>query len=522
MSEQVRAPTPAEATLTQVESEDDHNQQVLSHFKNRHSFLKSYYKYVSSCDSVEEDLSPLAGLKVIDLTRIVAGPYCTMILGDLGAEVIKVEVPGTGDEARKWGPPFVKDSKDTCYFAALNRNKKSICVNLKSKKGQELVYDLARQCDVLVENYVPGKLRQFLLDYESVQTVAPHLVYCSLTGFGPKGPYSKRPGYDVIAASMGGLLNITGPKEGEPCKVGVAVTDIATGLYAHGAIMAALLQRARTGRGQKIDCNLLSTQIACLINVGSNYLNAGLEARQKTLSDWLDILEGAPFPYGPVNNIAQVFADPHVQELGLVKQMEHPTTGTIYKVVGPPVGFSEGVNAVRLPPPMLGEHTEQVLTQLLGYSQDRIHSLKASHPCGVVSALGYELMGPGFGLRLVPWWDVHTLFSRMFTVCSARCSQSLFVQQDVHTVRLKLRKPKPVKKVQWRSGTVDNEHMNRRKSKCCCVYEKPRVFGESSSESEDEECENCHGHVERRSNSQTPPEDTASGSADNGSAADLT
>ncbi|CAG2060913.1 unnamed protein product [Timema podura] len=452
MSEQVRAPTPAEATLTQVESEDDHNQQVLSHFKNRHSFLKSYYKYVSSCDSTEEDLSPLAGLKVIDLTRIVAGPYCTMILGDLGAEVIKVEVPGTGDEARKWGPPFVKDSKDTCYFAALNRNKKSICVNLKSKKGQELVYDLARQCDVLVENYVPGKLRQFFLDYESVQTVAPHLIYCSLTGFGPKGPYSKRPGYDVIAASMGGLLNITGPKEGEPCKVGVAVTDIATGLYAHGAIMAALLQRARTGRGQKIDCNLLSTQIACLINVGSNYLNAGLEARrwglahesivpyesfltsdgrlltvgtgsdkqfvslcqkmelmplsederfisnrcrvenralligllrnrfkEKTLSDWLAILEGAPFPYGPVNNIAQVFADPHVQELGLVKQMEHPTTGTIYKVVGPPVGFSEGVNAVRLPPPMLGEHTEQVLTQLLGYSQDRIHSLKASH-----------------------------------------------------------------------------------------------------------------------------------------------
>lgn len=174
---------------------------------------------------------PLDGVRILDLTRIVAGPYCTMILGDLGAEVLKIEVPGVGDEARKWGPPFISGTSETCYFIALNRNKKSICVNLKRSEGKEILYDLARKSDVLVENFVPGKLDELKLGYEHFKEIAPHLIYCSITGYGPEGPYKNKPGYDVIAASVGGLLHITGPRGGEPVKVGVAVTDLATGMF---------------------------------------------------------------------------------------------------------------------------------------------------------------------------------------------------------------------------------------------------------------------------------------------------
>lgn len=228
------------------------------------------------CTSVKDDRSPLSGIRVLDLTRIVAGPYCTMILGDLGAEILKIERPGIGDEARRWGPPFFKGTHESTYFMSVNRNKKSVCVDLK--KGKDIIYELVQKCDVLVENYVPGKLDSIGLGYEDITKIAPHLIYCSLTGYGSQGPYANRPGYDVIAASLGGLLHITGSKDGPPCKVGVAMTDLATGLYAHGAIMAALLQRARTNKGQRIECNLLSTQIASLINVASNYLNGDIEA----------------------------------------------------------------------------------------------------------------------------------------------------------------------------------------------------------------------------------------------------
>lgn len=234
-------------------------------------------KHFSSYNDLE---SPLKNIKIIDLTRIVAGPFCTMILGDLGAEVYKVEQPEGGDEARKWGPPFVQGSDMTCYFVCLNRNKKSLCVNLKTAEGIKVIHDLAKVSDVLVENFVPGKLNHLGIGYEDLKTFAPQLIYLSLTGYGSRGPYSAKPGYDVIAASIGGLLDITGPKDGEPCKPGVAVTDLATGLFAHGAILAALLQRNKTGLGQKIDCNLLSTQVASLINIGSNYLNAGKEAKR--------------------------------------------------------------------------------------------------------------------------------------------------------------------------------------------------------------------------------------------------
>lgn len=231
-----------------------------------------------TCTSIADNKSPLSGIRVLDLTRIIAGPYCTMILGDLGAEILKIEKPGSGDEARKWGPPFIEGTEEATYFLSVNRNKKSICIDLK--EGRDVIYELAKKSDILVENYVPGKLKNMGLGYEDISKVAPHLIYCSLTGYGYEGPYTNRPGYDVIAASIGGLLHITGPKDGSPCKVGVAVTDLATGLYAHGAILAALYQRMKTNKGQWIQCNLLSTQVASLINVGSNYLNTGKEGER--------------------------------------------------------------------------------------------------------------------------------------------------------------------------------------------------------------------------------------------------
>lgn len=388
---------------------------------------------------------PLAGVRVLDLTRIIAGPYCTQILGDLGADVIKVERPGTGDESRRWGPPFLENSTDSVYFLACNRNKRSVCVDLKS--GLEVIYDLAKSCDVLIENYVPGKLDKLGLGYKDVKSVAPSIIYCSITGFGSRGPYKTRAGYDVIAASIGGLLHITGEKA-TPSKVGVAMTDIATGLYAHGAILAALLHRERTGQGQKIDVDLLSTQVASLINVGVNYLNANEEAsrwgtehvsivpyaafktkdgfftigagsdaqfkelcaflkkpelaedpkfvsnkqrvknrdelkeiltkifEKETNDYWTTSLEKANFAFGPVNNMQQVFNDPHVKEIELVKTLKHPVAGDV-KVVGPPVVYSDASNTARTAPPTLGQHTDEVLSEVLNYDRKKIDDLRS-------------------------------------------------------------------------------------------------------------------------------------------------
>ena len=405
---------------------------------------KNYATHVPSNEITEQH--PLKGVKILDLTRIVAGPFCTMILADMGAEVYKIERPfAGGDESRKWGPPFLKESKDSTYFLASNRNKKSVSLDLK--KGKEIIYELAKKCDVLVENYVPGKLDQMGLGYEQLKEIAPHLIYCSLTGYGSKGPYAQRPGYDVIAASMGGLLHITGERTGPPSKVGVAVTDVATGLYAHGAILAALIQRQRTNRGQKIDVNLLSTQVSLLINVASNYLNAGLEAErwgtahssivpyqsfktldgyltigtgsdqqfqefcqklniqhlaedakfktnkdrvkhrvelieilekilsQKTSKEWMKLFDKVTFPVGPVNSIQEVFEDDHIKAIDLVKTLPHPQDGTV-KVVGPPVVFSEAQNDARTAPPIMGQHTDEVLQQVLGYTKEQINDLR--------------------------------------------------------------------------------------------------------------------------------------------------
>uniref|UniRef100_A0A8C6G9P9 Succinyl-CoA:glutarate-CoA transferase n=1 Tax=Mus spicilegus TaxID=10103 RepID=A0A8C6G9P9_MUSSI len=223
-------------------------------------------------------MKPLEGVRILDLTRVLAGPFATMNLGDLGAEVIKVERPGAGDDTRSWGPPFV--NTESTYFLSVNRNKKSIAVNIKDPRGVRIVKELAAICDVFVENYVPGKLSEMGLGYEDIDKIAPHIIYCSITGYGQTGPMSHRAGYDAIASAMSGLMHITGPEDGDPVRPGVAMTDLATGLFAYGAIMAGLLQRYRTGKGLFIDCNLLSSQVACLTQVAANYLIGQKEAKR--------------------------------------------------------------------------------------------------------------------------------------------------------------------------------------------------------------------------------------------------
>uniref|UniRef100_A0A8C3JHK3 Succinyl-CoA:glutarate CoA-transferase n=1 Tax=Calidris pygmaea TaxID=425635 RepID=A0A8C3JHK3_9CHAR len=322
------------------------------------------------------------GVKILDLTRVLAGPFATMNLGDLGAEVIKVERPGAGDDTRAWGPPFA--GTESVYFLSVNRNKKSIAINMKDSKGAKLIRELAAVCDVFVENYIPGKLAEMGLGYEDMKKVAPHIVYCSITGYGQTGPMVQRGGYDSIAAAVSGLMHITGHEGGEPVRPGVAMTDLATGLYTYGAIMAGLLQRYKTGKGLHIDCNLLSSQVACLTHVAANYLNFKIEAKrwgtahgsivpyqafktkdgyivvgagndqqfvtvckilnlpevskdsryktntlrvqnrkelidilstrfsEKATMEWLQLFEGSGVPYGPINNMQQVFSDPQV------------------------------------------------------------------------------------------------------------------------------------------------------------------------------------------------------------------
>uniref|UniRef100_A0A8V0Z4X5 Succinyl-CoA:glutarate-CoA transferase n=1 Tax=Gallus gallus TaxID=9031 RepID=A0A8V0Z4X5_CHICK len=373
------------------------------------------------------NVKPLDGVKILDLTRVLAGPFATMNLGDLGAEVIKVERPGTGDDTRAWGPPFV--GTESVYFLSVNRNKK-----------------LAAVSDVFVENYIPGKLAEIGLGYEDIAKIAPHIVYCSITGYGQTGPMVQRGGYDSIAAAISGLTHITGHEGGEPVRVGVAMTDLATGLYACGAIMAGLLQKYKTGKGMHIDCNLLSSQVACLTHVAANYLNCKIEAKrwgtahgsivpyqafktedgyivvgagndqqfvtvcqilnlpevikdsryktnklrvqnrkelidilstrfsEKTTVEWLQLFEGSGVPYGPINNMQQVFSEPQVLHNELVMEMDHPIAGRI-AVPGPGVRYSEFVVSHPKPPPLVGQHTVEILKGMLRYEDDAIEEL---------------------------------------------------------------------------------------------------------------------------------------------------
>ena len=390
--------------------------------------------------------SPLSGIRILDLSRVLAGPYCTMLLGDLGAEVIKVERPGTGDDTRAWGPPFA--AGESAYYLCANRNKKSLTINLKSVVGQEIVRQLACLSDVLVENFKVGELAELGLGYDHLKLRNPRLIYCSITGYGQTGPDSELPGYDFIIQGRGGVMSITGEPDGEPMKVGVAIVDVTAGLFAANAIQAALLARVRTGRGQAIDISLLDSQVAWLANVASNYLVSGqrpgrfgnghptivpyqsfrardgffclavgndgqwqrlcrllgrpelasevrfatnparVQHRQELIATlqeifstqdiafWLREITTAGIPCGPVQAIDQVFADPQVRARDMVWTVPHPTAGEV-RLTGSPLKLSETPVACQTHPPLLGEHTEEVLTSLLHYSGAEVTRLRA-------------------------------------------------------------------------------------------------------------------------------------------------
>lgn len=391
-------------------------------------------------------MGALSHLRVLDLSRVLAGPWAGQILADLGAEVIKVERPGNGDDTRAWGPPFLKDPRgentsEAAYYLSANRNKQSVTIDFTQSEGQRLVRELAAKSDIVIENFKVGGLKAYGLDYESLQLENPRLIYCSITGFGQTGPYAKRAGYDFMIQGLGGLMSLTGRAEGEdgggPVKVGVALTDILTGLYSTSAILAALAHRDQGGVGQHIDMALLDVQVACLANQAMNYLTTGVSPRRlgnahpnivpyqdfptadgdflltvgndsqfrkfaevagqpqwavdprfatnkqrvahraeliplirqatvfKTTAEWVMALEGAGVPCGPINDVAQVFADPQVQFRGLQVHLPHALGGTVPQVASP-IRLSATPVEYRRAPPLLGEHTWEVLTGVLG------------------------------------------------------------------------------------------------------------------------------------------------------------
>jgi len=382
-------------------------------------------------------MQPLQNIRVLDLSRVLAGPYCTMVLGDLGAEVIKVEPP-EGDETRGWGPPFA--GGESAYYLCVNRNKRGMVVNLKTEDGRNILRELALKSDVLVENFRPGTLKKFGLDYETLHGLNPRLVFCSISGFGQTGPLRDMPGYDFMIQAMGGIMSITGEPEGEPMKVGVAVADLFAGQNAVIAILAALQARTFTGEGQFIDIALFDSQLGWLANVASNFLISGRNPKrygnahanivpyqsfrakdgwlvvavgndkqfeafcavieklelasdarfmtnqarvenrealvfilkpvflEKSVDEWLSLI-GDKFPCGPINNFEQVFAMPHVEEREMLVQMKHPTIGAL-PLVGSSLKMGGTPISYRLPPPLMGEHTNSILKDLLGYSEE--------------------------------------------------------------------------------------------------------------------------------------------------------
>ena len=377
-------------------------------------------------------MQPLNGIRVLDLSRVLAGPYCTMVLGDLGADVIKVESP-EGDETRGWGPPFA--AGESAYYLCVNRNKRGIIVDFKTEQGRRTLHELIKRSDVLVENFRPGTLDRYSLDYASASAINPRLIYCSVTGFGQTGPLRDKPGYDFMIQAMGGLMSITGEPEGEPMKVGVAVADLFAGQNAVIAILAALQARTRTGPGQHLDISLFDSQVSMLANVASNYLISGnlpkrygnahanivpyqafqgsdtwfviavgndrqferlceligkqeiaqdsrfqLNAERvrnredliaslkpillkKTAKEWLSLLETAGIPCGPINTLDEVFTMPQVEARDMLIRMEHAAIGDL-TLVGSPLKFTQTPVGYKLPPPGLGEHTEEILKEL--------------------------------------------------------------------------------------------------------------------------------------------------------------
>lgn len=398
----------------------------------------------------------LSNIRVLDLSRVLAGPWASQILGDLGADILKVERPGAGDDTRLWGPPFLKDPQgqptgESAYYLCTNRNKRSLAIDMALPAGQALIRQLALQCDVVIENFKVGGLKAYGLDAESLRALNPRLIYCSITGFGQTGPYAHRAGYDFLIQGMGGLMSVTGRGDDQPgagpMKVGVALTDIMTGLYASTAILAALQARHSTGEGQHIDLALLDVQVAGLANQGMNYLYSGqlpqrmgnahpntvpyqdfptadghmilaigndgqfakfcaaaeraewasderfatnaarvthrqalipmIQAvtRTRNTSAWVSLLENLGVPCGPIHTVDQVYQDPQVRARDMTFEMQHPTAGPI-PLVASPIRMSETPVAYRHAPPMLGQHTREVLSEVLGMTEDNLNDLK--------------------------------------------------------------------------------------------------------------------------------------------------
>ncbi len=391
---------------------------------------------------------PLKGIKVFDLTRVLAGPTCVQMLGDLGADVIKIEKPGSGDDTRGFAPPFMPGTRESAYFVGANRNKRSVTLDIAKPEGQAIALKLIAQSDILVENFKVGALVKYGLGYEQLHEKFPGLIYCSITGFGQTGPYAGRPGYDSLIQAMGGVMSLTGEPEGQPQKVGIPLADLFAGLYGCIGVLAALRHREQTGQGQQIDIGMLDTHAAWLANQGMNYLatgenpprlgnqhpnivpyqvfptgdgyvvlsigndptfrrfceNVGLshlladarfttnaarvENRQlvtdtltpvmktKTTAAWVDLLEGLKIGCGPINTLREVFADPQVKARGAVVHMPHAATPDGVDVIANPVRLSETPPDYRLPPPLLGQHTSDVLRQWLGLDEAQLAALR--------------------------------------------------------------------------------------------------------------------------------------------------
>ena len=394
----------------------------------------------------------LEGIRVLDFTRVLAGPYCTMVLGDLGADIIKVERDGVGDDLRQWGPPFMPDGEST-YFLSVNRNKRSIVLDLKNATGRDLALKLARQSDVVLENFRPGVMESLGMGYEQLREINPRLIYCSITGYGTTGPLAERPGYDVIMQGMGGLMSVTGEPEGTPMRVGVAIVDVVTGIYSGVAILGALQSRNRSGEGQRVDLSLLETCLAIMPNLTAGYLLAGAKpdrlgnghpnavpykvfatrdgnitlavgndeqwrrlceavghpelardpryaenhariARreevetlvsgwfaQKRTDEWMELLPKMEVPSGPVYTIDRVLADAQIEALGILKSITHPTSGPL-RVVGAPFHLSADDTEPYRPPPRLGEHTGDVLKEVLAVSDADLQALQQAGAFG--------------------------------------------------------------------------------------------------------------------------------------------
>jgi crotonobetainyl-CoA:carnitine CoA-transferase CaiB-like acyl-CoA transferase len=388
---------------------------------------------------------PLTGIRILDLSRVLAGPFCSMILGDLGAEVIKVEIPGQGDDSRGY-PPF--QDRESSYFLSVNRNKKSITLNLKTVEGKEVIYELVKKSDVILENFRPGVAKRLGLDYDTVRKFKPEIIYASISSFGQTGPYSQFPGYDLIIQGMGGLMGITGEENRPPVKIGVAITDIGAGMWAAIAILAALKSRIEKGIGQYIDISMFDGSIAWMSHIAGSYFVSGeiphrigsahpsivpyqafltknksfilvaagndrlfkilcealklkhlvedsrfktnnkrVENRdillkilsekflKKTRDEWIEILQRTGFPTGPVYDIREIFSDPQVLHRKMLYEVDHPVMGNI-KQIGTPMKFSKTPCVLDAYPPQLGEHTLEVLRNIVGYKDNKILKLK--------------------------------------------------------------------------------------------------------------------------------------------------